>query len=109
MSWIHERDINRFVEKGLTDTSAKGVYIVSAPNPVSQVEFMRELRRAVKMPIGLPAFEWMVRLGAPIVFKTDPELALYGRYVVPQRLIDEGFSFEFPELPQALADCVAKR
>lgn len=109
MSWIHERDINRFVEHGLTEDTASGVYIVSAPNPVSQVEFMRELRRAVKMPIGLPAFEWMVRLGAPLVFKTDPELALYGRYVIPQRLIDEGFSFEFPELPEALADCIAKR
>lgn len=109
MSWIHERDINRFVELGLTDDSTSGVYIVSAPNPVSQIEFMRELRKAVKMPIAIPAFEWMVRLGAPLVFKTDPELALYGRYVVPQRLLDEGFSFEFPQLPEALADCVAKR
>ena len=109
MSWIHERDINRFVERGLTDDSTSGVYIVSAPNPVSQVQFMRELRRAVKMPIGLPAFEWMVRIGAPLIFKTDPELALYGRYVIPQRLLDEGFSFEFPELPEALANCVAKK
>lgn len=70
---------------------------------------MRELRRAVKMPIGIPAYEWMVRLGAPLIFKTDPELGLYGRYVIPQRLIDEDFSFEFPELAAALADCVAKQ
>lgn len=108
MSWIHERDINRFVERGLTDDSTSGVYIVSAPNPVSQVDFMRELRRAVKMPIGLPAFEWMVRIGAPLIFKTDPELALYGRYVLPKRMIDEGFEFDFPNLAEALADCVSK-
>ena len=109
MSWIHELDFNRFVEHALTESSANGVYIVSAPNPASQIEFMRELRRAVKMPIGIPAYEWMVRLGAPLIFKTDPELGLYGRYVIPQRLIDEDFSFEFPELAAALADCVAKQ
>jgi len=104
MSWIHELDINRFVERGLTDESTRGVFILSSPNLVSQVDFMRELRRAFGMPIGLPAFEWMVRIGAPIVFKTDPELALYGRYVIPQRLIDEGFEFEYPDLAQGLRD-----
>lgn len=108
MSWIHERDINRFVELGLTNDSTSGVYILSSPNPVSQVEFMRELRRAVKMPIGLPAFEWMVRIGAPLLFKTDPELALYGRYVLPQRLMDAGFNFELGDLAEALADCVRR-
>ena len=109
MSWIHELDINRFVELGLTDQTTSGVYILSSPNPVSQVDFMRELRRAVGMPIGLPAFEWMVRIGAPIIFKTDPELALYGRYVIPQRLIDEGFEFEYPDLAQGLKNCVSKK
>ena len=108
-SWIHELDINRFVELGLTDQTTSGVYILSSPNPVSQVDFMRELRRAVGMPIGLPAFEWMVRIGAPIIFKTDPELALYGRYVIPQRLIDEGFVFEYPDLAQGLKNCVSKK
>ena len=109
MSWIHELDINRFVERGLTDQSTSGVYILSSPNPVSQVDFMRELRRAVGMPIGLPALEWMVRIGAPIIFKTDPELALYGRYVIPQRLLDEGFEFEYPDLPLGLQNCVSRK
>jgi NAD dependent epimerase/dehydratase family enzyme len=65
---------------------------------------MRTLRRQMRMPVGLPATEWMVRLGAPLVLRTDPELALYGRYVVPKRLMEEGFSFEFPRLEEALAD-----
>jgi NAD dependent epimerase/dehydratase family enzyme len=54
--------------------------------------------------LGLPAFAWMVRLGAPLVFRTDPDLALYGRYVIPRRLLNEGFAFDFPDLGPALPD-----
>jgi uncharacterized protein (TIGR01777 family) len=64
MSWIHETDINRLFERALTNHEMQGPYIASAPNPVSQKEFMRTLRRALGMPIGLPAFSWMVRIGA---------------------------------------------
>jgi uncharacterized protein (TIGR01777 family) len=104
MSWIHERDMNRIFERAITDAAIQGPYIATAPHPVSQAEFARELRRAMRVPIGLPAFGWMVRLGAPLVLRTDPELALYGRYCVPKRLMDEGFAFEFPALRPALAD-----
>jgi NAD dependent epimerase/dehydratase family enzyme len=104
MSWIHELDMNRIFERGLTDLNMQGAYIASSPNPVSQQNFMRTLRQTVGMPIGLPAFEWMVRLGAPLLLRTDPELALYGRYVIPQRLLDEQFEFRFPNLHEALRD-----
>jgi len=104
MSWIHETDMNRLFERALSDDRMQGTYIATAPNPVSQREFMRELRRGMKMPIGLPAFEWMVRMGAPLLMGTDPELALYGRYVVSKRLKDEGFEFRFGRLGEALAD-----
>jgi uncharacterized protein len=104
MSWIHETDMNRLFERGLVDPTMQGPYIASAPNPISQRVFMREMRKAMKMPIGLPTFEWMVRLGAPLVLRTDPELAIYGRYVVSQRLREENFPFRFPELGDALAD-----
>jgi NAD dependent epimerase/dehydratase family enzyme len=59
------------------------------------------------MPIGLPATEWMVRIGAPLLMKTDPELAIYGRYVQPKRLIDAGFGFQFPVLADALNQLTA--
>lgn len=107
MSWIHELDMNRLFERALTDPTMHGAYIATAPNPVAQQEFMRHLRRALGMPIGLPAFEWMVRIGAPLLMKTDPELALYGRYVISQRLKDEGFDFKFQSLPEALQDLLA--
>lgn len=108
MSWIHELDMNRLFERGLTDGSMAGVYVASSPNPVSNTEFMRSLRRAIpwpKVPLALPAFTWMVRIGAPLVLRTDPELALYGRYVKSSRLEREGFAFSYPRLPEALAAC----
>ncbi|MGI9475057.1 MAG: epimerase, partial [Rubripirellula sp.] len=108
MSWIHETDLNRLFAQAIFDERMSGAYIVSSPNPVPQVEFMRTLRRAIGMPIGLPAFEWMVRLGAPIVFRTDPELALYGRYVVSERVAEVGFEFNFPQLEAALNDLYRK-
>ena len=106
MSWIHETDMNSLFERGLTDSTMQGAYIASAPHPVSQVEFMRELRRAVGMPIGLPAFSWMVRLVARFLLRTDPELALYGRNVISKRLEEEGFEFQLPQLGEALQDVV---
>ncbi|HWE94930.1 MAG TPA: DUF1731 domain-containing protein [Tepidisphaeraceae bacterium] len=109
MSWIHETDMNRLFGRALTDAAMTGAYIASSPNPVSQQVFMRELRRAVGMPIGLPAFSWMVRVGAPLLMRTDPELALFGRYVVSKRLQDEQFEFQFPQLGEALSDLFDNR
>jgi uncharacterized protein (TIGR01777 family) len=109
MSWIHETDMNRLFERALTLPAMQGAYIASAPHPISQQVFMAELRRALRMPIGLPAFSWMVRLGAPWFLKTDPELALYGRYVVSQRLQEEQFEFQFAHLRDALNDLLQTR
>lgn len=107
MSWIHEFDLNQIFAQPLADPSMSGPYIVSSPNPVSQIEFMRTLRRTIGMPIGLPAFKWMVRIGAPLIFRTDPELALYGRYVKSERLDEAKFQFKFPNLSSALKDLYA--
>jgi len=104
MSWIHEEDINRIFMQAVVDDEMSGIYIVSSPNPRSQVEFMRTLRKVLRVPIGLPAFSWMIRLGAPLIMRTDPDLVLYGRYVLPERLVEEGFEFSFPHLELALRD-----
>lgn len=104
MSWIHEDDLNAIFARAIVDESMTGAYIVSSPKPMSQVEFMRTLRKVIGMPIGLPATQWMVRIGAPLLMRTDPELVLYGRYVLPKRLMDEGFGFQFAELEPALRD-----
>jgi len=104
ISWIHEADLDRLFERALNDATMSGVYVASAPQPVSQAEFMRELRKAIGMPIGLPAPAWLARIGAHFVFRTDPELALYGRYVRSKRLQDEDFRFRFEQVGDALRD-----
>jgi hypothetical protein len=109
MSWIHEQDMNRIFERAIEDDTMRGVYIASSPTPVSNREFMRSLRRAIGMPIGLPAPAWMIRLAAPLVMRTDPELAIYGRYCIPKRLLDEGFAFQYPDLDKALDELCSER
>lgn len=104
MSWLHEYDMNAILQRGIEDENMSGAYIASAPHPVDNRTFMRALRKAAGIPLGLPAPAPLVRFGATNVFRTDPELALYGRYVVPARLEKEGFTFRFPELAGALAD-----
>lgn len=102
MSWIHEDDLNAIFVRAIVDDTMSGAYIVSSPNPEGQADFIRTLRKVIGMPIGLPAFAWMVRIGAPLFLRTDPDLALYGCYVIPKRLLDEGFEFRFAELEPAL-------
>ena len=104
MSWIHIVDMCRIIEHAISNQSMTGAYISSGPKPVSNRAFMKSLRKAIGMPIGLPAAAWMIRFGAKFILRTDPELALYGRYVIPQRLLDEGFEFEYPDLDDALRD-----
>jgi uncharacterized protein len=104
ISWIHEQDMDRLFERAISDDSMRGTYIATAPNPVSNAEFMREMRKALGAPIGLPAAGWMVRLAAPLVLRSDPDLALYGRYCVSRRLKEERFEFRFPDVRSALQD-----
>ena len=104
ISWIHEHAMNRLFERAIADDKMTGAYIATAPNCVSNKECIQELRRAKRMPIGLPAMAWMVKIGAPLIMGTDPELGLYGRYCMSQSLKVEGFEFEFPELRGALED-----
>ncbi|WP_459558080.1 epimerase [Lacunimicrobium album] len=106
ISWIHEADLNALFVRAIENKGMSGAYIASSPCPVSQREFMRELRKAMGVWIGLPAPGWLVRLGAKFVLKTDPELALYGRYVVSKRLREEGFEFGVREVGDALRDVV---
>lgn len=104
MSWIHVQDMNRLFVRAITDTTMQGAYLATAPEPVSNAEFIRELRRALRMPVGLPVASWMVRIGAPLVMRTDPELALYGRYCISRRLKEEGYEFSFSDLRSAFQD-----
>lgn len=106
MSWIHARDLARAVE-WLLENDVEGPVNVAAPEPLPQADFMRALRTAVGAPLGLPVAKWMVELGA-FVLRSDPELLLKSRRVVPGRLLDAGFTFEFPSWPDAARDLASR-
>ncbi len=103
ISWIHESDMNQLFEQAISNNGFQGMYVASAPKPVSNATFMKTLRRSLAIPIGLPTPGILVRIGAPLI-GTDPDLALYGRFVVSQRLKDQGFRFAFPDVKTALED-----
>ena len=75
---------------------------LAAPHPLPQREFMAALRAAWGRRVGLPVTRWMAEIGA-FFLRTDTELVLKSRRVVPGRLLDAGFAFEFPEWPAAAA------
>jgi uncharacterized protein len=103
MSWLHIADYCRIILRALADPAMEGIYVVTAPNPVTNKEFMRELRRTLHRPWSPPVPRPFVHVGA-LLMRTDPELALMGRRCVPTRLVSEGFRFGFPSLPEALQD-----
>jgi uncharacterized protein (TIGR01777 family) len=107
VSWIHDADFLRAVA-WLLEHDLSGPVNLSSPNPLPYAEFMRGLRRAMRMPIGLPATKWMIEIAA-LLMRTESELVLKSRRVVPGRLLEAGFRFEFPEWPGAAADLVRRR
>jgi len=108
VSWIHERDFTRAVAFLMARDDIAGPVNVAAPHPLLQRDFMAALRSAWGIPIGLPATRWMAAIGA-FVMRTDTELILKSRRVVPGRLLDAGFTFDFPEWPSAVQELVARR
>ncbi|GAB3425512.1 TIGR01777 family oxidoreductase [Flindersiella endophytica] len=105
VSWIHDRDFVRAVDHLLTRDDLTGPINLSSPGPLPHRDFMRDLRRAWGTRLGLPATAWMAELGA-WALRTDTELLLKSRRVVPTRLLDSGFRFDLPDWPTAAADLV---
>ena len=81
----------------------EGPVNLASPNPLPNAEFMRELRSARGVPFGLPASQWMLKL-VPFLAQSETELILKSRRVVPTRLLESGFTFQFPNWPEAARD-----
>ncbi|MER5438452.1 DUF1731 domain-containing protein [Streptomyces sp. NPDC002790] len=107
VSWIHDRDFVRAVEFLIGCDDISGAVNLAAPGPLPQREFMRALRAAWGMPVGLPATRWMAGVGA-FALRSDTELLLKSRRVVPGRLEDAGFTFDHGAWSQAAADLVGR-
>jgi uncharacterized protein (TIGR01777 family) len=103
VSWIHDRDFIRAIYWLIEHPELDGPVNLASPNPVPNAEFMRTLRKAWGVRIGLPAAKWMLAIGA-FFMRTETELILKSRRVVPGRLLQSGFEFQFPTWAEAAAD-----
>lgn len=103
ISWIHGRDFTSAVNWLIEHPTIAGPVNLAAPNPLPNADFMAALRRAAGVRIGLPSAKWMLAIGAALM-RSETELILKSRRVVPEILLESGFRFEFPEWPSAAED-----
>lgn len=100
VSWIHEIDFIRSIRWLIDREHLDGAVNLAAPGPRPYKDFMAALRRAWGTSIGLPAAKWMLEIGT-FLLRTESELVLKSRRVVPGRLLADGFAFQYPEWPSA--------
>ncbi len=105
VSWIHESDFARAIEFLIEREEIDGPVDVAAPNPLPNREFMEALRDAWEMPNGLPAPWPLLEIGT-FLMRTESELVLKSRRVVPGRLLEAGFKFDFRHWQEAADDLV---
>lgn len=108
VSWIHETDFVNAIRLLINKESFSGPVNLASPHPLTQSEFQAELREALGVRFGLPATEWMAKIGA-VILQTDTELILKSRRVVPRRLSALGFEFLYPHWKDAARELAKRR
>jgi uncharacterized protein len=107
VSWIHYRDFVSAIRFLIANEEVSGAVNIASPNPLPNSEFMKSMRDAWGIRFGLPARNWMLDAGA-LLMRTETELVLKSRRVIPTRLLNEGFEFEHPSWPDAARDLCAR-
>ncbi|MGO4300303.1 epimerase [Leifsonia sp. RAF41] len=107
-SWVHIADVLGAIEFLRERAELDGPVNLAAPHPTDNRTLMATLRRLLGVRIGLPAHRWMLEIGSAAI-RTETELVLKSRWVVPERLLEAGYSFAYPELEPALRDILAGR
>lgn len=107
VSWVHERDFAHAVQWLIAHDELSGAVNIASPNPLPNAEFMSDLRQAAGVRFGMPAPAPLLEIGAALM-GTETELLLKSRRVVPRRLLEDGFSFEFPRWREAAVDLVQR-
>lgn len=107
VSWVHDVDFVRAIEFLIGRSDLDGCVNVTSPNPLTNRDFMAALRRAYGAAVGLSATNWMLEIGA-FLLRTETELILKSRRVVPRRLLEAGFDFRFPAWSEAAVDLVER-
>lgn len=106
-SWVHIEDLYRAIEYIAADRAITEAVNVSSPGPLENRDMMATLRKVLGIRFSVPLFAWMLEVGA-FAIRTETELLLKSRWVVPTKLEAAGFGFEFPTLEPALRDILEK-
>lgn len=106
-SWLHIEDLYRIIKFLVANERLNGVFNCSAPNPVSNSEFMKELRKIIKPAFHLSSSRLLLEVGAYII-RTETELILKSRWVIPSKLLEAGFTFKYPTIDKALQNILDK-
>lgn len=105
VSWVHQEDVYRAILFITSNADVSGVVNVSTPNPVTNSVFMKALQKAVGISFGLPHFKILLEIGAFLI-RTETELILKSRFVLPTKLTKLGFKFKYDRVEDALASLV---
>ena len=101
VSWVHVDDFCSFVKWIIDNEKTTGVYNLVSPEPITNKKMMKLFREKVHVKIGLPATEWMLKIGA-FFLRTETELILKSRYSYPEKALNEGFLFKY----KTMNDCL---
>jgi uncharacterized protein (TIGR01777 family) len=105
VSWVHNQDVARVTEWIADHDELEGIFNCTAPYPVKNTEFMRIIRKGFGFPFGLPSPQWLLEIGSAVI-RTETELILKSRWVLPKRLLDSGFVFEYGKAGEAIKSLV---
>ncbi|PWK70003.1 hypothetical protein LX99_04656 [Mucilaginibacter oryzae] len=108
MAWVHEQDAARSTQWLLDQADLQGVFNCTAPKGEKNTDMMRIIRKACGAPFGLPTPEWLLEIGAAMI-GTETELILKSRWVLPKRLLDSGFKFQFERAEYAVHQILSIR
>lgn len=107
VSWVHQADVAAFFQWLIDRRDVHGVIDLAAPQPMPERELMRELRKRLRPLVAFNIPRWMLGIGA-FLLRTETELVLKSRRVVPTRARQLGFTFRFPTLTAALDDLLGR-
>ena len=106
-SWVHVEDTCRIIDWLVNNPELEGTFNCSSPEPVTNKQFMQTLRTITGHKFGLPAYKWMLKIGAAVI-GTETELILKSRWVLPTKILQTGFQFKYPLLENALKNIISK-
>lgn len=105
VSWIHEDDFANAIDF-IIEKEISGIINIVSPEPIQNAFFMQKLRKAVRFPFGIPLNKFFLEIGAFFI-RTEPELILKSRNVIPKRLLENGFRFKFGDIDNAFQDLLS--